>query len=198
LGGYNIDPALASARQNARYALALDDDDPWSYLSSGWIESIASRHDHAIAWYRRAIEINPNFALAHGFSGGPLAWSGQPDDALEAVDRAIRLSPRDPFNAIFAHHAAVAHFVAESYADGVAWEEQVLREHPNFPSALRYLAACYAGLGPVDKARATISKVLVIQPNSSIKRDAHGYASHTCASDQERYVAALRKAGLPE
>ena len=198
LGGHNIDPALVSARQNAQSALALDDDDPWSYFSSGWIELIASRHDHAIAWYHRAIEINPNFALAHGFSAGSLAWSGQPDKALEAVDRAIRLSPRDPFNAIFSNHAAVAHFVAESYADGVAWEEQVLREHPNVPSAFRYLAACYVGLGQLDKARATISKVLVIQPNSSIKRDAYGYAAHTCASDQERYVAALRVAGLPE
>ena len=31
----------------------------------------------------------------------------------------------------------------------------------------------------MDKARATISKVLVIQPNSSIKRDAYGYAAFT-------------------
>jgi adenylate cyclase len=200
LGGHNMDPALASARQNAQSALALDDDDPWSYLSSGWIELIASRHDHAIAWYGRAIEINPNFALAHGFLAGSLAWSGQPqpDKALEAVDRAMRLSPRDPFNAIYSNHAAVAHFVAESYADGVAWEEQVLREHPNFAPAHRYLAACYVGLGQLDKARATISKLLVLQPNSSIKRDAYGYAAHTCARDQERYAAALRQAGLPE
>ena len=198
IGGHNIDAALSSARRNAQAALALDDDDPWSYLSSGFIESIASRHDHAIAWYRRAIEINPNFALAHGFSAGPLAWSGQPDKALEAVDRATRMSPRDPFNAAFLHYAAVAHFVAERYAEGVACEEQALRERPNAPWALRYLAACYVHLGEIDKARATISRVLAIQPNSSIKRDAYGYAAHTCASDQERYVAALRKAGLPE
>ena len=198
LGSSNIDPAITSARQNAQAALALDDDDPWNYLSSGYIESIASRYDHAIAWYCRAIEINPNFALAHGFSAGSLAWSGQPDKALEAADRAMRMSPRDPFNAIFLHFAAAAHFVAERYSDGVVCEEQALRERPNVPYALRYLAACYVHLGEINKARAAISKVLVAQPNSSIKRDAYGYAAFNRASDQERYVTALRLAGLPE
>jgi tetratricopeptide (TPR) repeat protein len=100
LGGSNVDATLSAAQQNARAGLALDDGDPWSCLSSGYIESIASRYDHAIAWYRRAIEINPNFALAHGFLAGSLAWSGQSDNAVEAVDRAIRMSPRDPFNAV--------------------------------------------------------------------------------------------------
>jgi tetratricopeptide (TPR) repeat protein len=96
------------------------------------------------------------------------------------------------------HFAAAAHFVAERYADGVACEEQALRERPNVPYALRYLAACYIGLGQLDKARATISKVLVTQPNSSIKRDAYGYAVFDRANDQERYTTALRAAGLPE
>jgi tetratricopeptide (TPR) repeat protein len=196
--GHNVDQALCSAQRNAQAALALDDDDPWSHLSSGFIENIASRYDLAIAWYHRAIEINPNFALAHGFSAGPLAWSGQPVKALEAVGRAVRMSPRDPFNAVFLHYAAVAHFGAERYTDGVACEERALRERPNIPFALRYLAACYVYLGQLDKARTTISRVLAIQPNSSIKRDAYGYAAFARATDQERYVAALRQAGLPE
>ena len=46
---------------------ALDDDDPWSCFSSGYIECFTSNYDDAIAWYRRAIELNPNFALAYAF-----------------------------------------------------------------------------------------------------------------------------------
>ena len=196
--GGDIDIVLSAARQDARAALALDDDDPWSYFASGVVEWYASRYDDAIAWFRRAIEMNQNFALAHGCSAGALARGGQPDKALEAVDRAIRMSPRDPLNVTFLHFAGVAHFAAERYAEGVACEEQVLRERRNVPYALRMLAACYVGLGQLDKARATISELLRLNPESSIIRDAYGYLVYSRASDQERWVAALRKAGLPE
>ena len=43
-----------------------------------------------------------------------------------------------------------------------------------------------------------ISEVLRLNPRSSIKRDAYGYVTYARASDQERLVAALRQAGLPE
>jgi Flp pilus assembly protein TadD len=108
------------------------------------------------------------------------------------------MSPRDPFNSVYRHFAAVAHFVAERYAEGITCEEQVLRERPNFPGALRCLAACYVGLGQLDNARSTISEVLRVQPNSSIKRDAYGYVAFARASDLERFVSAVRRAGLPE
>ncbi len=197
-GGDDIDTALSAARQHAQKALALDEHDPWSYCSSGFVEFWASKYDEAVAWFRRAIELNPNFALAHGLLGAAHAWGGQPDAALEAFDRAIRLSPRDPFNLYFLHHTAAAHFAAGRYAEGVACEEQVLRERRSFPSALRMLAACHVGLGQLDKARATIAELLRLNPRSSIKRDAYGYVAYARTSDQERWVAALRKAGLPE
>jgi hypothetical protein len=60
------------------------------------------------------------------------------------------------------------------------------------------LAACLVGLGRVDEARAIILEILELDPGNSIKRDAYGYCVFAPAADQERYVAALRKAGLPE
>jgi hypothetical protein len=50
-----IDTALSTARECAQGARALDDDDPWSYFSSGSVECFTSRYDDAIGWYRRAI-----------------------------------------------------------------------------------------------------------------------------------------------
>src|SRR6202021_3385481 len=90
---------LSGARQGAKGARASDGDDPWSYFSSGYVECFFSKYDEAIAWYRRAIELNENFALAHGNMAAALAFGGQPEAAIEAVDRSIRMSPRDPFNA---------------------------------------------------------------------------------------------------
>jgi tetratricopeptide (TPR) repeat protein len=185
--GGDIDAALATARQEAQTARALDEDDPWSHFSSGYVECFTSRYDDAIAWYRRAIELNENFALAHGNMAAALALGGQPDAAIEAVDRAIRMSPRDPFNFSYLHFAAIAYFAAERYAEGVASEEEALRERPNGPPALRFLAACHVGLGQIDEARSAIAKVLRLVPESSIKRDVYGQVAHARASDRERY-----------
>jgi adenylate cyclase len=190
--------ALPVARQHARTALALDDDDPWTFCAAGFIETLASRYEDAIAAFHQAIKQNPNFALAHGWVGTALSLRGNPDDAVEAIDRAMRMSPRDPFNALLLHSAAVAHFAAERYAEGIACERKALRERPNFAAPRRFLAACLVNLGELEEAHAVIAELLLVQPNSSIKGDAYGYGVFAQSSVQERYVEALRKAGLPE
>ena len=196
--GGDWDSVLSAARQIAQTARELDDDDPWSYFSSGYIECFTGRYEDAIAWYRRAIELNENFALAHGNLAVALAFGGHPDAAIEAVERSIRMSPRDPFNFAYLHFAAVAYFAAERYAEGIACEENALRERANFAPALRCLAACHVSLGQLDKARDVVAEVLRLAPESSIKKDVYGQVAYARASDRERYATALRKAGLPE
>ena len=127
-----------------------------------------------------------------------LLKGGQPDAALEAIGVAMRMSPLDPFNHVYLYSAAVAHYTSERYAEAVAYAQRALRERPNMFPARRLLAACYVALGRLDDARGIISEVLRLQPNASIKRDAQGYTVYARSRDQERYVAALRKAGLPE
>jgi TolB-like protein/Flp pilus assembly protein TadD len=194
----DVDLALSSARHSAQVAVGLDDDDPWSHFSVGWVEWYSGRHDTALTWFHRAIGLNPNFALALAMAGAALAWSGQPDPALELLERAQRMSPRDQFRAGFMHFAGIAHFVAERYAEGAACEVEALRARANWPPSLRCLAACLACLGQLDEARAAVSELLKLRPEYSIKRAAHGYAVLTRPGDQERLVAALRQAGLPE
>lgn len=196
--GAGIEKTLSRALEIAQAAVALDKDDPWSHFSVGYIVCFTSRYDDAIAWYRDAIQLNENFALAHGNMAAALALGGQPDAAVQAVDLAIRMSPLDPFNYSYLHFAAIAHFASERYAQGITCEEQALRERPNFTPALRFLAACHASLGQVDKARSAIEEVLRLAPESSIKRDVFGQVAYARESDRERYAASLRQAGLPE
>src|SRR5262249_55932701 len=98
----------------------------------------------------------------------------------------------------FSHFAAMAHFAAEDYTKGAECERRALRERPALLPARRLLAACLVGLGQVDQARTIISDALKAHPGTSISKDAYGYAVFARAADQERYVAALRQAGLPE
>jgi adenylate cyclase len=197
-GSSDADTAMLVAEQHVHTALTLDDNDPWSHFSLGQLETLRSQQEEAIGAYRRAIELNPNFALAHGCMGGSLAFAGKSGAALEAIERALRMSPRDPFVPVFSHFAATAHFAIEDYAKGADCERRALRQRPALLPSRRVLAACLVGLGQVDDARATISELLKLDPRNSIRRDAYGYAVFARVADQERYVAALRKAGLPE
>jgi adenylate cyclase len=197
-GSSDTDTAMLVAEQHVHAALTLDDNDPWSHFSLGQLETLRSQQEEAIGAYRRAIELNPNFALAHGCMGGSLAYAGKSGAALEAIERAQRMSPYDPFGPVFSHFAATAHFAIEDYAKGADCERRALRQRPALLPSRRMLAACLVGLGQVDDARPIISELLKLDPRNSIRRDAYGYAVFARLADQERYVAALRKAGLPE
>jgi TolB-like protein/Flp pilus assembly protein TadD len=193
----DLETALSVAQRHARLAQALDDQDAWSYFAVGALEFWRGRYQEAIAAYRRSIDLNPNFALAHGFLGESLAWDCQPDAALAAVDRAIRMSPHDPFNANYLLAAGIAHFAAKRYLEAIDCHRKALQERPRFAAALRMLAACYVELGKADDARAAISEMVILEPDISSRklRNRRGY-SHT--TDQERLTMALRRAGMPE
>src|SRR3712207_3927897 len=56
---------LEAAEQSARKAALLDDREPWTYFVMGVIHARRKEPDLAIIALRRAIELNPNFALAY-------------------------------------------------------------------------------------------------------------------------------------
>ncbi|NJM90892.1 MAG: tetratricopeptide repeat protein, partial [Myxococcales bacterium] len=61
---------------------------------------------------KRAIEINPNFSAAFAELGRKYALLGQPEEAIQACQTALRLNPRDPTNFEFHTSLAMAYFVA--------------------------------------------------------------------------------------
>jgi cytochrome c-type biogenesis protein CcmH/NrfG len=46
----------------------------------------------------RAVEANPNCARSLHFRGIVRGWHGESDTAVADLERAMRLSPREPFN----------------------------------------------------------------------------------------------------
>jgi TolB-like protein/Flp pilus assembly protein TadD len=196
-GVTDLETTLSVAQQHARLALELDDQDAWTYFAIGAVEFWWGHYRDAIGAYLRAIDLNPNFALAHGFLGESLAWDCQSDAALTAVDGAIRMSPHDPFNAVHLLSAGIAHFSAERYLEGIECQRKALQERPRLVAALRMRAACYAELGKADEARAAISEMVRLEPDISLRKLSvrRGYSRPTV---QERYVKALRRAGIPE
>jgi adenylate cyclase len=189
--------SITEARRLARQAASLDENDPWVQCALGLTEFIAKDPDTAIAHYRKAIELNPNFALAHGYLSLQLAYAGEAEAAIEAGHKAIRLSPRDP--ELFHFHVAIGtgHFIAERYEEAVEWGNKVMAERPETPSGRRLLVASHAQLGQIAEARKAMEGLLNITPSltATLLRNIVYFKR---SEDFDRYIDALRKVGLPD
>jgi tetratricopeptide (TPR) repeat protein len=147
---------------------------------------------------RKAISLNPSFALAHAYLGFALGVGGRPKAGLEALDRATRLSPRDPFlasDAIFIRN--MTEFAAGHYEEVIRLSRLLLRDRPNMIGAYRFAAAAYGLLGRIDEAQAALSEVLRLDPDFR-SENVERVSVYSDPRTRARYIEGLRNAGLPE
>src|SRR6185312_12874762 len=113
--GWADNTALAPAERAAKAAIRADGADPWAHQALGSVYMLARRFEDSRAAYELALKLNPNFAMAQGYYGLSLSYDGRWREADEAAQRAIRLSPRDPFSAVYYGIASYAQFVGRNY-----------------------------------------------------------------------------------
>ena len=121
----------------------------------------------------------------------------QPDAAIEAIERARRLSPFDPLAFRYAVNIAAAHLAARRFELAIEWADRALHDQPRAVPAMRVKVAALAHLGRLDEARAELTRVLAILPKLTIA-GYREYAHFAAPEVLELYVTGLRLAGLPE
>jgi adenylate cyclase len=143
----------------------------------------------------RALTLNPNSAHAWIARGYVYCSIGQSGPAIEAFERAMRLSPLDRLRRGFTAGIAIAHLAAGRYEVALDWAEQTLREEPGYTSALRTKVVACAHLDRIEEAREALREWIGSQPGLTIaKFKMRVFLPEIMAM----YVTGLRKAGLPE
>ena len=156
-----------------------------------------SRHDDAIRRLHRAIEVDPNSSFARGYLGVAYSFGGEPDRSLVALEEAIRLSPRDFLMVLWYTASAWSHLHAERYAEAVNWANRAIEFNPAFPDAYAVLAAAAAHLGYTAEARAALDSLVRLLPGLTLGNP-RLIRPFRRATDRERFLSGLRKAGLLE
>jgi TolB-like protein/cytochrome c-type biogenesis protein CcmH/NrfG len=195
MGWVDREAGLRAGREHAVRALALDDCDSWGQTALGYLAMMERRTDASIAAFRRAVELNPNSATAHGDLSRGLAFAGHDREAIEHAEHAIRLSPMDPDMALFMGGIAVAHYGAGRYADAVRVSEEISRLRPGFQGAQRLHCASLAQTGRIDEARAYLEMVRREQPQLSVDWIKASVPYQT-PELMQRFLQGMRKAGL--
>jgi tetratricopeptide (TPR) repeat protein len=125
---------VAEAERLAQRAVELGQDDAVALSTAGLaLAYVVGDFETGAALIERALSLNPNLSWASSFRGFVKAWLGQPDVAIEHVERALRLSPNDPHVYAMRTHIAFGHFVAGRIAEALTWSELTSRERPRPP-----------------------------------------------------------------
>jgi tetratricopeptide (TPR) repeat protein len=190
---------VSEACRLARQALEAERDDAETIWQAAMtLFRLAGETAIAAAALDRALTLNPNAAHAWMARGNIHASRDQPEVAIEAIERARRLSPFDPYTFFCAFTIAIAHFAARRFEQAAEWADRALHDQPRLASAMRLKIAALAYLGDLGEARAELSRLLAIDPKVTIT-GYRAYAAHFLAPGVlELQVSGMRLAGMRE
>ena len=139
-GAASPQDSIPQARVAAKKALELDDTLAEAHASSGRIAGPYDfEFDRSIAEFERAIQLNPNYAMAHHWlSWGPLTALGRFDRAIAEGKRAVELDPLSLINN--ADLGGNVYLNARRYDEAIAQLRKTIEMDPRF-----YLAHYYLG-----------------------------------------------------
>jgi TolB-like protein len=187
--------AVPIAKDAALAAIRADSEDPWAHHALGCVNLFTRDFDDSLAEFELALRLNPNFSLAQGYYGLALSYCGHWEEADLAARRALRLSPRDPFSAIYCGIAAYAQFAGRNYEEAMRLAREGIRQRGDFVGAHRVLAAAAGMAGQAEIAGAALQELRRVQPNISLAWIASEMPMKQHA-DREHYLEAFRRAGL--
>ncbi|MDJ0778780.1 MAG: tetratricopeptide repeat protein [Gammaproteobacteria bacterium] len=165
----DLETELRQGIDAAERAIGIDGGDPFAHFARGRIAIFSGEHERALAAFRRALELNPNYALAHFGLAHGLWHAGRPAEALPHHDEAIRLTPSDPIMWAFLASKAIALVMDGREQEGVAIsrEAQGYSDHHLFA----YLAEVsgLGLLGRVDEAEIALMRLRGVQADISLE-----------------------------
>jgi adenylate cyclase len=195
---YGFSPGPGTNQESLESATAALNIDPANPIACYVTALILSHHDDAetaVTFAQRAIELNDSYTPAFFALAVANTFLGQTEQALGAIDRALRLSPADPQRFAWLAQRASALYLSKRYREAVDTARQSLRLRW-YHTGCRVLAASLAQLGEIDAANsATRELVEHAHGDKAISEVIRPFRREV---DRDLYAEGLRKAGMPE
>jgi len=171
LGAFGIailspDEAMPKAKSAALKALEVDDSLSEAHASLAFVE-LYYEWDWAGAEksFRRAIELNPNYAPAYQWYSHLLMSGGRTSDAISAAKRAAEI---DPLSLPAVLNVGWQYHWAREYDSAVEQLRRVLQINPNFEQAHWALGLAYVGQAKMEEAVAELQKAIALSGGNSV------------------------------
>jgi serine/threonine protein kinase/tetratricopeptide (TPR) repeat protein len=157
--------AFPKARAAVLNALELDEDLGEAYAALGLIASSQWDWAEGERLYRRALELSPNYSLAHEWYGSMLVGTGRFDEGVKESRRAEELDPVSPrAMALTAWSAYQAH----RFDEALAKAQQIIDLDKNFPQGYFQLGNCLEQMGRAREAVTALEESMRLMPDSTL------------------------------
>jgi len=193
--GWSASPkdSIRQAMALLQKAIALDESSADARSRLGSLYTIVGEHDKAIAEGERAVTLDPNYADAYNRLGLFLRFADRPEEAIPVIKKAMRLNPFPP--GLYYSNLGMAYLFTGKCEEAIAECEKALQlETDNLHTHMTTTVA-YSLCGREEEARATAAGVLRINPKFSCDYVAKRL-TYKNQADKDRFIEALRKAGL--
>ncbi len=182
----------------AEQAIGTDATDPYILWQAGLTFALVEGDiDRASRLIEQSLTINSNSTRGWIASGMIRNCLGNPEAAIEAAKRGIRLSPLE--TAMWVAHGvlAIAHFQLGEYDEATQWARFSVEKHRYNLPAYHVLVAALAELGQTDEANIWLDRLLELDPETTISRLQAIYPISRYRNLDE-FLEGLRKTGVPE
>jgi len=148
----------------ARRAIEVAHDDPVVLSNASFTLAMLGDDITAmIGLADRAVSLNPSYARGWYLSGLLRLEAGQPDQAIELIEKALRLSPREGMGTpMMLSVIGRAQFYKKQFDLASQNFMLCLRQSPGSPWRYRFLAASYAHQGRLQEANDVIRQLIAL------------------------------------
>jgi TolB-like protein len=164
---------------------------------------LAQKHpEQSLVTAELGLALNPSFIPTYQILCMANLVLARPDEVIEYADKAMRLSPLDPYVYVFYALKAYGHAMLGDHDRAIEYLRQSVANNPEFPTPIAWLAAMLALVGQETDAREMLKHYLtrsgtktrtIAQLRSLQWSDNPDYVAY-----RERLYEGLRKAGMPE
>ena len=139
---------MPRAREAALKAVALDNSLAAGHVALAYVDLTYDwNFAEAEKEFKRALELDPSFAIARSFYARELVISGRTDEAFVQVRRALELQPYAEMD-----YPAWVFYLAHRYNDSLELAQKIVAINPNYSWGRWALAANYEQLGKEKEA----------------------------------------------
>ncbi len=187
------DNSLQLAKHNVEQAIEKDPKESFARQVACWVAIFEKDLDRAKSEVDIALSLNPNSSGAYASLGSIQIYSGQPLEAIPALERATRLDPA--YRPQHLHFLGMAYLLAGKYETAAAMLRDRILLVPGTDFSRVLMASALGHLDEVDEARRIWQEVKEINPKYSFNEH-FGRQPFKRKEDVQRIAEGLTKAGL--
>jgi adenylate cyclase len=194
---------IARAEGLVGQILAASPRDPRAHMAKAQVLRAQRRFAGAIPEYETLLASDRNSVTILSALAQCKLFTGAIEESLSLVEKAIRLSPRDPGLGFFYQRIGMVHLFQSRTDEAVVWLEKACSANPAHPPSRAALASAYALKGESERAAAELAAARRLTGDdrySSIARlRTVGWGVPKMrALVEATYFTGLREAGMPE